>query len=288
MTWEEPVSAVYSSREQSELSDDLQKLEEEERGRDREQASARSRVRKRKRARRQQAADLRARARALNARVGDSQAFGRIAIDDIDLQDVFVKGTGGESLRKGPSHYNQTGLPGQGRTIGIAGHRTTYSAPFRHVDNLHKGDPIVIRMPYGRFTYAVEKTEIVQPERVDVLESNGYERLVLTACHPLYSAAQRIVVFARLVKRSAGATPLGAFNDDDDFIGRFDPGGDFADGPVLFFIVIGLMAAMVGVVASTAALAQAGPGRANENMASLVGSVLAAAGLVLVFFGLIP
>ena len=54
-------------------------------------------------------------------------------------------------------------------------------------------------MPYGRFTYSVEKTRIVSPSEYSVIKPVGYDRLVLTACHPLYSAAQRIVVFARQV-----------------------------------------------------------------------------------------
>ena len=81
--------------------------------------------------------------------------------------------------------------------MAIAGHRTTYGAPFRHIDELERGDRIVMRMPYGRFTYRVERTRIVDPSEVGVVRDVGHEQLVLTACHPLYSAAQRIVVFAR-------------------------------------------------------------------------------------------
>jgi sortase A len=85
-------------------------------------------------------------------------------------------------------------------TVGIAGHRTTYGAPFRTIDKLQKGNPVVLDIPYGRFTYRVEKTRIVPPTQVEVKRKVSYDRLILSACHPLYSAAQRIVVFARLVK----------------------------------------------------------------------------------------
>lgn len=111
---------------------------------------------------------------------------------------VVVEGTDRATLRKGPGHYPDTPVPGQGGTVAIAGHRTTYLAPFRPLDKLRPGDAIVVRMPYGRFTYRVERTRIVPPTATWVTHRVAYDRLVLTACHPLYSAAQRIVVFARL------------------------------------------------------------------------------------------
>ena len=88
--------------------------------------------------------------------------------------------------------------------MGIAGHRTTYLAPFRHLDALHRGDRIVLRMPYGTFTYRVISSNVVSPQDTAVLHRVGDEhRLVLTACTPLYSAAQRLVVTALLSR----ATP---------------------------------------------------------------------------------
>ena len=106
--------------------------------------------------------------------------------------------TGTSDLRKGPGHYPATPLPGQHGTVGIAGHRTTYGAPFHDIDKLKPGDRIELSMPYGRFTYRVERTRIVPPTATWVTDSVGYDRLILSACHPLYSAAQRIVVFAKL------------------------------------------------------------------------------------------
>jgi sortase A len=111
---------------------------------------------------------------------------------------VFVQGTDTASLQKGPGHYPDTAFPGQGRTIGIAGHRTTYLAPFRHIDQIDDGDEITLEMPYGTFTYRVSKHEIVDPSDVQIVDDVGHERLVLTACHPVYSAAQRYAVFAEL------------------------------------------------------------------------------------------
>ena len=85
-----------------------------------------------------------------------------------------------------------------GQTVAIAGHRTTYLAPFRHLNELAPGDRIVVTMPYGTFTYVVQYQRIVSPTALWVTRNVGYDRLVLSACNPLYSAAQRIIVFARL------------------------------------------------------------------------------------------
>jgi len=130
---------------------------------------------------------------------GDSIA--RIEIPSIGVAEYVVEGTDLESLRKGPGHYPETPLPGERGTAAIAGHRTTYGAPFRHIDELDPGDRIIIDMPDGRFIYRVEESKIVDDQDLSVLEPVGYRRLMLSACHPLYSAAQRIIVYARQVRR---------------------------------------------------------------------------------------
>ena len=84
--------------------------------------------------------------------------------------------------------------------MAIAGHRTTYLAPFRHINEIEDGDEIRLEMPYAAFTYEVTRHEVVDPGDVEILEPIGYDQLVLTACHPLYSAAQRWAVFARLTR----------------------------------------------------------------------------------------
>jgi sortase A len=112
-----------------------------------------------------------------------------------------VEGTDLDSLRKGPGHYPETPLPGEPGTTAIAGHRTTYGAPFRRIDQLKGGQRIIIDMPDGRFVYRVEGTKIVDDQDLSVLKPAGYRRLMLSACHPLYSAAERIIVYARQVRR---------------------------------------------------------------------------------------
>lgn len=189
LAWQEPVSALLARIEQNKLSGQLDEIE----------AAPPTRVQQRVlRAldtQRRRIAFLAREARR-TAQTGDP--IGRIAIPKIGGDFVVVQGTDSATLRKGPGHYPSTTFPGLPGTVAIAGHRTTYGAPFRKVDELGRGDRIVLTMPYGRFTYAVERTQIVKPTALWVTRDVGYQRLVLSACHPLYSAAQRIIVFARL------------------------------------------------------------------------------------------
>lgn len=132
--------------------------------------------------------------------VRDGDAVGRIDIPKIGLNELVIQGADESDLEKGPGHYPTTALPGLGRTVAIAGHRTTYLAPFRHIDALKPGNQIILQMPYGRFVYTVQYHRIVSPYAWSITNNVGYDRLVLSACNPLYSAAQRIVVFARLTR----------------------------------------------------------------------------------------
>ena len=174
LLWQEPISGALASRGQSALERQLERPGPP------------------------LPSDLAAAAEQLERRVGRGDALGRISMPTLRRSYVMVQGVGTSALRKGPGHYPDTPLPGQRGTVAVAGHRTTYLAPFRAVDRLKRGQPVVIEMPYGRFTYRVEKTRIVAPTATEVTRRVGYDRLVLTACHPLYSAAERIVVFARL------------------------------------------------------------------------------------------
>jgi sortase A len=196
LVWQEPVSALYSRLQQGKLDDKLSKLEgTEPTAVDRRVLSRLGTLDRR----------LAYAARALNRRTDDGQPLGRIRIPSIGLSSVVVAGTGTSDLRLGPGHYPGTPLPGARGTVAIAGHRTTYGAPFRKLDKLSKGDRIEVRMPYGTFTYRVEQRRIVAPTAIWVTRRKSYDRLILSACHPLYSAAQRIVVFARLI----GSKPKG-------------------------------------------------------------------------------
>jgi sortase A len=128
-------------------------------------------------------------------------AVGKILIPAIGVSEFVVEGTDTDNLRKGPGHYPDTPLPGERGTVAIAGHRTTYGAPFRDLDKVGRGDRIEVEMPYGTFLYRVQRTQVVDADAFWIKRRKPYDRLVLSACHPLYSAAQRIVTFARLVDR---------------------------------------------------------------------------------------
>jgi sortase A len=130
-------------------------------------------------------------------------AIAKLEIPAIGMSEYVVEGTDTGSLRKGPGHYPSTPLPGDAGTAAIAGHRTTYGAPFRKIDQLKRGQVIVVDMPDGRFVYRIERTKIVDDQDLSVLEPVGHKRLMLSACHPLYSAAERVIVFARQVRRAA-------------------------------------------------------------------------------------
>jgi len=190
LAYKEPVSSIYGEIQQDQAADQLAELESHyPTAADRHAVSG---VR-----------ELRARAAILARRfarqVGSGDAIGRIIAPDMDgLNAVVIEGTDTADLRKGPGHFPETPFPGERGTVGIAGHRTTYLAPFRHIDSMERGDPVTLEMPYATFVYRVQRTDIVDPGDHEVVDPVGYERLVLSACHPLYSAAQRFIVFARL------------------------------------------------------------------------------------------
>jgi sortase A len=139
-------------------------------------------------------------ARRFGRTVDLGQALGRIEIPRIGLDAVFVQGTRwGPDLSRGPGHYERTSLPGLGKTVGIAGHRTTFGAPFRKIDKLESGDTIVLELPYGTFRYRIFEHEIVDSDDWSVIRDRGFDTVMLSACHPLYSASQRWIVYGRLV-----------------------------------------------------------------------------------------
>jgi sortase A len=192
LVYEEPISSLYASVKQGEAASQLNETEARYPTAADRRAIALIRDRKRR---------IATLAQRFAAHVETGEAIGRIrapAMDGLDM--VFVQGTDTLSLEKGPGHYPETPFPGQGGTVGIAGHRTTYLAPFRHIDSMKPGDRVVLEMPYATIYYRVQKTAIVDPTDVGVVRYVGYERLVLSSCHPVYSAAQRFIVFARAVR----------------------------------------------------------------------------------------
>ncbi|MGH2637336.1 MAG: sortase [Actinomycetota bacterium] len=128
------------------------------------------------------------------------RAVAILRIPTIDLDYVVVEGTDTESLKKGPGHYTDTSYPWEsdGR-VGIAGHRTTYGAPFWSLNEVEAGDRIVLATEYGVFDYRVTGSRIIEPSNGAVLHDTERPTLILTTCHPRFSAAERLVVFAERV-----------------------------------------------------------------------------------------
>jgi sortase A len=201
--WEEPISALYAKLRQDHLSGALAKVEQ----------TAPTPVEERTLV---NLSDVRRRiaflAGGLQGHAKDGDPVGRIRIPRIGASFVVVKGTGSSDLASGPGIYPETVFPGMAGTTAIAGHRTTYLAPFRHVDLLRRGSRIELSMPYAHFTYSVVGKRVVAPTDVRAAVGNvGYTRLVLSACTPLFSAAKRLLIYARLMRTEpvgAGRAPL--------------------------------------------------------------------------------
>lgn len=132
--------------------------------------------------------------------LGEGDAFGRLVAEPMGLDSIVVKGTSRADLRKGPGWITYTDVPGPTGNCGISGHRTTYLAPFRRLDRMEPGDTIDFYSPYRRYTYRVRKKFAVTPDRVEVVATTESPTLTLTACHPPYSARQRLIVQSDLVE----------------------------------------------------------------------------------------
>lgn len=135
------------------------------------------------------------------------EGIGRIVVPRMHVNMILVNGTDDGSLKKGPGRDLRTYMPGEGQLIYIAGHRTTYLAPFAHIDSMRRGDPITLEVPYGTFHYRVFRKKIVKSDDLAVLQSNGREVVALQACHPRFFATNRYIVWGRLVRiEPRGAT----------------------------------------------------------------------------------
>ena len=149
---------------------------------------------------------LAAEARRYRAHVKRGQAIGRIKVPRLGLNMVLVEGTDHDSLTKGPGRDRRSFMPGESRLVYIAGHRTTFLAPFAHIERLRRGDLVTIEVPYGTFEYRITRHRIVRSDDLSVLRSPRHEQLELQACHPRFFASHRYVAYARLAKVRAGGT----------------------------------------------------------------------------------
>jgi sortase A len=198
VVWQEPITALYALIEQDHLNGALRKAE---------RAPPTPLERRTLASLPDERARIAFLAREFERHSGDGAAVGRIWIPRVDASYVVVKGTDTEDLKSGPGVYSETSFPGIPGTTAIAGHRTTYLAPFRDINLLKPGNHIVLSMPYAHFTYTVTGQRVVWPDDVSAAVSQvGHSRLVLSACTPLFTAEKRLLVYARLTR----TVPVGA------------------------------------------------------------------------------
>jgi sortase A len=153
--------------------------------------------------------ELRVEAKRYRANARRGEAIGRISIPRMGINMVLVNGTDHDSLTKGPGRDLRTAMPGEGELVYVAGHRTTYLAPFSHIDSLRKGDRVTVHMPYATLVYSVTGHRIVTADDLSVLKSHGHEMLALQACHPRFFATHRYIAYAKLVSVHMRGAPAG-------------------------------------------------------------------------------
>jgi sortase A len=189
--WQDPFTALYTHWKQHQLSHAYERRFSEYRPaelrRNEVSVSARTKVIARE-------------ARLYRIQSGRGQAIGRNRVPRLHLNMILVNGTDHNSLMKGPGRDRRTYMPGEGQLIYIAGHRTTYLAPFAHIERLRSGDAVTLDVPYAAFRYRVFKHRIVGAHEMSVLRSHGVEVVELQACHPRFFATQRYIAYARLVR----------------------------------------------------------------------------------------
>ena len=195
--WQDPFTALYTTWRQHQLSDSYKQKAEAYQAPPVKPGTSLAAT----------TAQVRAQARRYRLNAKRGEGIGRIRVPRLGLNMVFVEGTDDASLRKGPGRDRRTYMPGEGQLVYIAGHRTTYLAPFAHIERLKPGDPVTLEVPYGTFTYRVFKHRIVLANDLSVLRSHGHEVVELQACHPRFFASHRYIAYARLVRVSPRGAP---------------------------------------------------------------------------------
>jgi sortase A len=197
--WEDPFTSVYTALEQRELSRSYEERAVQFSRKIQTDSPTVTPTR------------IRADAKRYRETSRPGAPIGRIRIPRLGLKMIVVNGTDEGSLRRGPGRYLGSYMPGEGELVYLAGHRTTYSAPFSHIDTLRQGDRVTLELPYGTFEYRIAKSVIVGATDTKVLRSHGNEILALQSCHPRFFASQRYIAYARPVRVTfPDAKPLSA------------------------------------------------------------------------------
>jgi sortase A len=186
--WQDPFTAALNELEQRELSSEFSRRLDE--GGARQATAAGAALEN----------SLGRAARSWRSTSTQGDAIARLRIPALGVDEIVVNGTDTGSLKRGPGRYLGSAMPGERELVYIAGHRTTYGAPFSRIDHLRKGDSVFLELPYGTFEYAVTGHRIVPATQLSVLESKGYEQLALQACHPRFFATQRYIAYAKPIR----------------------------------------------------------------------------------------
>ena len=194
--WQDPFTAALNKLEQRELEQDFERQIEEGQGRAIVVDTSRETLRE----------SLPRAAAAWRKRSERGDAVARLRIPALGVGEIVVNGTDTGSLKRGPGRYLGSGMPGEGKLVYIAGHRTTYGAPFSHIDRLDNGDRVFLELPYATIEYRITGSRIVPASELSVLKSKGFEQLVLQACHPRFFASHRYLAYAKPVR----VTPRGS------------------------------------------------------------------------------
>jgi sortase A len=203
--WQEPFTSLYTTMKQHQLAESYERQVAD--------FIPRTAITKRKAKKAPSAASqlaaLRTTAGRYRLRAGKGQAIGRLRVPRLGVNMILVNGTDTQTLKRGPGRDPHTYMPGEGELVYVAGHRTTYKAPFARIDKLKPGDPVTIETPYATFRYRITRHVIVKANAIHVLRSPGYELLALQACHPRFFATHRYIAYAipvRVIPR--GGRPL--------------------------------------------------------------------------------
>jgi sortase A len=194
--WQDPFTALYTKWKQHQLASQYVKRTESFKPSITEDTVATERASIAREAKRYRLSSTR------------GEVIGRLRVPRMGVNMLLVNGTDHDTLKKGPGRDNRTFMPGENRLVYIAGHRTTYLAPFSHIDRLRKGDRVTIEVPYGTFIYAVTRHRIVKSTDLSVLRSPRHELVELQACHPRFFATHRYIAYAQLLRvEPRGAKP---------------------------------------------------------------------------------
>ena len=217
--WEDPFTSVYTTYQQHKLESEYDRRVAAYRVPEQpppatapvaRRRDEKARERELRRAVVRQRRAIERHARRYRVSLTEGQPIGRLRVPRLGVNMIAVNGTRTDTLEKGPARYSgplPSYVPGEGELIYVAGHRTTYGAPFSRIERLRRGDRATLELPYGTFEYRVFRHVIVDDEDFSVLRSHGREVLALQACHPRFFATQRYIVYAKLVRVTPASGP---------------------------------------------------------------------------------